>query len=601
MFTVIVSEKGGEAQTLRFDRSEVTIGRIQGNDVVLPKSNISKKHARIVRNDGGFVVIDSKSTNGTYVNGKRIEAPYDLKHGDRVYVGDFIIEVMQGDGAQRQPARGADDAFTDDDWADKAPAPPVADDWAKDDGGLGIGVPPGVGAAADLGADIGNAPALAREQMKSTRRMMAPSELAGRAGSVKAVHERLLATLDLRRLAVERMDEAELRQRTRKAVDEIIATMVAEKDLPPDTDRAALAKDVLDEALGLGPLEELLDDDSVNEIIVNGAANVYVERGGRLERSERTFSSDRAVLGVIERIVAPLGRRIDESSPMVDARLKDGSRVNAIIPPLALKGPCLTIRKFTREPLQIDDLVASATLSPEVASFLETCVLARKNIVISGGTGSGKTTTLNVLSGFIPESERIITIEDAAELKLEQEHVVALEARPPNIEGKGAVTIRDLVRNALRMRPDRIVVGECRGGEALDMLQAMNTGHEGSLTTVHANGPRDALSRLETMVLMSGMELPLRAIRDQIASAVDVVVQQTRFPDGSRRVTHVSEVTGIEGDVVSMQDLFVFTQRGFDQSGKVQGTLGPTGAVPRFYEDLQAVGIEADRSIFQPR
>jgi pilus assembly protein CpaF len=377
--------------------------------------------------------------------------------------------------------------------------------------------------------------------------------------------------------------------------------MLADKELPPETDRQTLAKDVLDEALGLGPLEELLDDDGVTEIIVNGADSVYVERDGRLERSERTFSSDRAVLGVIERIVAPIGRRIDESSPMVDARLKDGSRVNAIIPPLAIKGPCLTIRKFTREPLQIDDLVTSSTLTPEVATFLETCVLARKNIVISGGTGSGKTTTLNVLSGFIPESERIITIEDAAELKLEQEHVVALESRPPNIEGKGAVTIRDLVRNALRMRPDRVVVGECRGGEALDMLQAMNTGHEGSLTTVHANGPRDALSRLETMVLMSGMELPLRAIRDQIASAVDIVVQQTRFPDGSRRVTHVSEVTGMEGDVVSMQDLFVFTQRGFDRSGKVQGTLAPTGAMPRFYEDLEAQGLEADRSIFQPR
>jgi pilus assembly protein CpaF len=599
---MLVSEKGGEAQTLRFDKSEVTIGRIQGNDVVLPKSNISKKHARIVQNDGGFVVIDSKSTNGTYVNGKRIEAPHDLKQGDRVYVGDFTIEVTSGEASAAKPRRDADDAFTDDGWDDKAPAPPLADDWAKDDAGLDIGASP-AGAAAGAVLDAGKGPEPERrpELMKSTRRMMAPSELAGRAGSVKAVHERLLATLDLRRLAIERMDDAELRARTRKAVDEIIGAMLADKELPPETDRQTLAKDVLDEALGLGPLEELLDDDGVTEIIVNGADSVYVERDGRLERSERTFSSDRAVLGVIERIVAPIGRRIDESSPMVDARLKDGSRVNAIIPPLAIKGPCLTIRKFTREPLQIDDLVTSSTLTPEVATFLETCVLARKNIVISGGTGSGKTTTLNVLSGFIPESERIITIEDAAELKLEQEHVVALESRPPNIEGKGAVTIRDLVRNALRMRPDRVVVGECRGGEALDMLQAMNTGHEGSLTTVHANGPRDALSRLETMVLMSGMELPLRAIRDQIASAVDIVVQQTRFPDGSRRVTHVSEVTGMEGDVVSMQDLFVFTQRGFDRSGKVQGTLAPTGAMPRFYEDLEAQGLEADRSIFQPR
>ncbi|MEL6546349.1 MAG: CpaF family protein, partial [Myxococcota bacterium] len=390
----------------------------------------------------------------------------------------------------------------------------------------------------------------------------------------------------------------ELRRQTRTSVEEIVKSMDREGRLPAGVDPDSLTEQVLDEALGLGPLEEFLADDAVNEILVNGSRQVYVEIGGRLKLTDRTFSSDQAVLGVIERIVAPLGRRIDESSPMVDARLRDGSRVNAIIPPLALNGPTITIRKFTREPLQVDDLVAHSTMTADMADFLEIAVKARKNVLISGGTGSGKTTTLNVLSGFVPEKERIITIEDAAELKLDQAHVVRLEARPSNIEGRGQISIRDLVRNALRMRPDRIVIGECRGGEALDMLQAMNTGHEGSLTTVHANSPRDALARLETMVLMSGMELPVRAIREQIASAIDIVIQQIRFPDGSRKITHISEVTGLEGDVLTMQDIFDFDQQGFDGDGRVQGEFNPTGFVPRFYDDLGAMGIRADRSIF---
>jgi pilus assembly protein CpaF len=303
-------------------------------------------------------------------------------------------------------------------------------------------------------------------------------------------------------------------------------------------------------------------------------------------------------MGVIERLVAPLGRRIDESSPMVDARLKDGSRVNAIIPPLALKGPCITIRKFHADTLLADDLVGFGSLTAEMAHFLEVSVVARKNIIISGGTGSGKTTLLNVLSSFIPSTERIVTIEDAAELRLSQDHVVSLESRPPNIEGKGAITIRDLVRNSLRMRPDRIVVGECRGGETLDMLQAMNTGHDGSLTTLHANTPRDCLARLETMVLMSGMELPIKAIRDQMAGAVDLIVQQSRFPDGSRKITYITEVTGMEGDIITMQDIFLFEQRGYDERGKLVGTHKATGFVPTFYEELEHRGIKADFSIF---
>jgi len=363
-------------------------------------------------------------------------------------------------------------------------------------------------------------------------------------------------------------------------------------------DREQLVEDVLNEALGLGPLEGYLADDSVSEIMVNGPTQVYVEREGRLQRGEKTFSSAKAVMGVIERIVAPLGRHIDESSPLVDGRLPDGSRVNAIIPPLALRGPCLTIRKFKRELLGVEHLVGFGTLTPQMARFLETCVRVRRNVVISGGTGSGKTTLLNVLSGYIPQNERIVTIEDAAELQLTQEHWIQLEARPANIEGKGQITIRDLVRNALRMRPDRIVVGECRGGEALDMLQAMNTGHDGSLTTLHANSTRDALSRLETMVLMSGMELPVRAIREQIASAVHIILQQTRFADGSRKVTAISEISGMEEDVITMQDIFHFKQEGFDDEGAVVGRFVPTGLVPRFYDDLHRRGIAVDMQVF---
>ena len=338
----------------------------------------------------------------------------------------------------------------------------------------------------------------------------------------------------------------------------------------------------------------------MTEIMVNGPQRVYVERGGRLELTDQTFMDDASVMAVIERIVAPLGRRIDESQPYVDARLSDGSRVNAIIPPLSLIGPCVTIRKFAKRVLTEEDFVRFGTWTRAMADFLRVCVVLRKNIVVAGGTGSGKTTLLNVLSGFIPHTDRILTIEDAAELRLSQPHVVRLEARPPNIEGKGAVTIRDLVRNALRMRPDRIIVGECRGGETLDMLQAMNTGHDGSLTTVHANSPRDVISRLETMVLMSGVELPSRAIREQIASAVNIIVQEARLADGSRRIVAVSEITGMEGQQIVMQDLFVFRQTGVDADGHIRGDLTATGAMPTFYDTLGARGIELDPALFQP-
>ncbi|HEX2947179.1 MAG TPA: CpaF family protein [Clostridia bacterium] len=363
-------------------------------------------------------------------------------------------------------------------------------------------------------------------------------------------------------------------------------------------DKQKLITEIIDETIGFGPINQFIHDTSVSEIMVNGPDMVYLEKKGRLVLSDITFKDDQHVMKVIEKIVAPLGRRIDESSPMVDARLPNGSRVNVIIPPLALNGPTITIRKFSEKPFTVKDLINFGTLTPEVAMLLKACVEARLNIVVSGGTGSGKTTTLNVISSFIPEDERIVTIEDAAELQMAQEHVVRLETRPPNVEGKGAVTIRDLVRNSLRMRPDRIVVGEVRSGEALDMLQAMNTGHDGSLTTGHANSPRDMLSRLETMVLMAGMELPIKAIREQISSAIDLIVQQSRLKDGSRKITHITEITGMEGDVVTMQDIFVFKQQGRDEKGHIMGSLKPTGIKPKFADKLEDAGIILPADIF---
>jgi len=364
-------------------------------------------------------------------------------------------------------------------------------------------------------------------------------------------------------------------------------------------ERTRLAKETCDDALGYGPIEPFLEDPTVTEIMVNSDATIYVERGGRLQQTSTRFLSQNHLRRVIERIVSQVGRRIDESSPMVDARLPDGSRVNAIVPPLAVDGPLLTIRKFAADPYSIADLISFHTMTPAIATLLEACVRGRLNILVSGGTGTGKTTMLNVLSSFIPEDERIVTIADAIELQLHQNHIGRLEARPPNVEGKGEITIRDLVRNALRMRPDRIIVGETRGGEALDMLQAMNTGHDGSLSTVHANSPRDAVSRLETMVLMAGMELPSRAIREQITSALDLIVQITRMRDGSRRITHITEVHGMEGQVVTLQDLFLFDyDAGLDSDGHFLGEQRPTGIRPRFTERLDQLGIAIDTSVF---
>ncbi len=427
-----------------------------------------------------------------------------------------------------------------------------------------------------------------------SRRAVAPrpkAEQSTLADLKTRVQQRLLAELDP---AMDISQAAEVRRTIRDLFEQILQE---ENIVLSRPERHRLFEAIAAEILGFGPLQPLLEDDSITEIMVNGPKNIYVERAGKLQRVPVAFEDDEHVMRIIERIVAPLGRRVDESSPYVDARLPDGSRVNIVIPPISLVGPVVTIRKFFKTPLTVQDLVKFGSITPEAVQFLEACVKARLNIVISGGTGSGKTTLLNILSSFIPHDERIITVENAAELQLRQEHVVTLESRPPNIEGRGEVTIRQLVINTLRMRPDRIIVGEVRGAEALDMLQAMNTGHEGSMTTVHSNSPRDTLSRLETMTLMAGMELPVRAIREQISSAIDLIVHQSRMRDGSRKVVAIAEVSGMEGDVISMTDLFVFQHGGF-REGKVYGRLTPTGLRPKFMDKIEAAGIHLPASIF---
>lgn len=426
------------------------------------------------------------------------------------------------------------------------------------------------------------------------RRVSAPSA-APQAGSYfdlkTRVQNRLLAELDPS-LDITKTDDV------RKTIQSLFEQILSEENIVLSRpERGRLFEQISAEILGLGPLQPLLEDESVTEIMVNGAKNIYIERKGKIHRVPVTFESNDHVMRIIDRIVAPLGRRIDESSPYVDARLADGSRVNAVIPPISLVGPTLTIRKFAKVPISLEQLVQYGTITPEALQFLKACVESRLNVVISGGTGSGKTTLLNILSSFIPSDERILTIENAAELQLRQEHVVTLESRPANIEGRGEITIRQLVVNALRMRPDRIIVGEIRDDAALDMLQAMNTGHDGSMTTLHSNSPRDTLSRLETMTMMAGMELPIRAIREQVTSAIDLVIHQERMRDGSRKVTNITEVTGMEGDVITTTDIFAFEQTGYE-NGKVLGRLRPTGLRPKFMEKIEAAGIHLPPSIF---
>jgi pilus assembly protein CpaF len=460
--------------------------------------------------------------------------------------------------------------------------------------------------------DNPNVPAPTAQPPAPTQRPGTPAPPAGTGGGAPAPGRPFLGALPAResfreakfrvqnRLINELDPKLDLTNQVevRRQIEELFGKIADEEGLAlTRAERVRMLEQITDEILGLGPMEPLLRDETITEVMVNGPQQVYIEREGKLELTNVTFQNDEHVMKIIQRIIAPIGRRVDESSPMVDARLADGSRVNAIIPPLSLVGPVITIRKFSATPFTVEDLVRFGTATPEMFEFLEACVRARLNIFVSGGTGSGKTTMLNILSSFIPDDERIVTIEDAAELQLRQEHVVTLEARPANIEGKGAIPIRELVRNALRMRPDRIVVGECRSAEALDMLQAMNTGHDGSMSTGHANTPRDMLSRLETMVLMAGMDLPLRAIREQIASAVDLIVHQNRLKDGSRKITNITEVQGMEGDVIVMQDIFVYEQTGVVE-GKIQGRLKPTGIRPKFVEKFEVAGIHLPPNVF---
>jgi len=473
-----------------------------------------------------------------------------------------------------------------------SPAPPVSSRPALPPAPVRTPAPP-VTPAPETGAPRASSALLARTGMQRAA--------LGRPSAIQQQYQTLRAIIHQR--LVEEMIDAE--NSSHDAVvaklGELVTEVAAEQSLSlTRQDRQKLVETLTNDVLGLGPLEGLLADPDITEVMVNGPKQIFVEQRGKIARSPVTFESNEQLLQVIDRIVSSIGRRVDESSPMVDARLKDGSRVNVIIPPLALKGPTITIRKFSKDPLQVDDLIKFGSTTPDMMEFIRACVAARLNVVVSGGTGSGKTTTLNILSSFIPDDERIVTIEDAAELQLRQEHVVTLETRPANVEGRGAVHIRELVINSLRMRPDRIVVGECRGGEALDMLQAMNTGHDGSLTTVHANSPADVLARLETMVLMAGAELPSRAIREQIASAVNLIVHQMRLRDGTRKIVNITEVLGFDGERVEVQDIFHFRQIGVDEDGRVLGHLTPTGVLPRCLEHLSAAGEPVDASIFTP-
>ena len=559
MWSVQLRQAEGPPSDLSFPKAKVRIGRDADSDVKLAGWRVSRKHAELfVSNDQAFVR-DLESTAGTLVNGTPVTTHGPLKPEDTLQVGPYAIKVCWA-AASAKPRVIAQAGGRE-----AAPRQPEA-----------------VPAKAPL--EVSNSAAAPVQDATFQYR--------------RTLHERLLEAFDVRRVDVHKMSDTELRTRTEALISGLIAQM---PEIPANIDRAALIAAVRDEAIGLGLLEPLLADASVTEIMVNRADEVFVERDGKLERFPLAFTSDRAVTGIIERIVAPLGRRIDESSPMVDARLKDGSRVNAVIAPLSLKGPSITIRKFSKRKLVAQDLERFGSASPEMIEFLRVSVVHRKNVMISGGTGSGKTTLLNILSNFIPEGERIVTIEDAAELQLHHSNLVSLEARPANIEGRGQVAIRDLVRNSLRMRPDRIVVGECRGGEALDMLQAMNTGHDGTLTTAHANTPRDMLARLEVMVLMAGLDLPVTAIREQVASAIDIVVQQTRFACGTRKITHISEVTGVESGRIQLQDIFEFRQTGVDAAGKTQGYFTGCGFVPEFYETLRRIGIPLDLDIFDRR
>ncbi len=564
-----------------FTASEIVIGRKAGNDLILPDSQVSGRHLRLFIRDSALFAEDLSSSNGTFLEENRLTPgqPTALQPQSRLLVGSYLL-IVSLDGVA-------------------VPASDTGNTESVNTGSANTGSvntesvdnrP--TGAPARLSAVVSSKGLSPVDRPDKT-----PEDVLKLKGTIR---EQLIERLDLRRKDILSITERDLRDRAEKVVADVLVDLRWE--IPEGLNRTRLIKEVLDEALLLGPLEELLADEDVSEVMVNRYDQIYAEKKGKLLLTDYKFTSEAAVLAIIERILAPIGRRIDESSPLVDARLKDGSRVNAVIRPLALNGACITIRKFPKHALTIDSLISYNSVTVAMAEFLKLAVENRLNIVISGGTGSGKTTLLNVVSSFIPDEQRVITVEDAAELRLRQEHVIPFETRPPNLEGKGAISIRDLVRNALRMRPDRIIVGECRGGEALDMLQAMNTGHDGSMTTGHANTPSDMLRRLETMVLTSGLDLPLRAIREQIASAVQLIVQQTRFSCGTRKVTAVTEVVGLDQDdgTIILQDVFLFRQDGYGPDGRVRGKFQATGYVPRFFRKLQERGLPVSASVFAP-
>ena len=526
----------------------LAIGRKSDSQLQLDDESVSRRHGRLILGTTGFILEDA-SINGTrvyptnVVRGQHVELPY----GSRLGIGPFDVVVSRHETALVVPSATPPSALT--------PTQPRG------------------------GEEVA---AEARPDRRALYAKMTPLR--------RSIHQALLRNLDMTKIDPTKGDDPALRPRVVTALRRLVGDHLAE--LPLGVSPEDLIGELVDEALGLGPLEPLLDDPTITEIMVIDPLTIYVERSGRLELTDACFTDDERVRCVIERIVTPLGRRIDESQPLVDARLKDGSRVNAVIRPLALRGTCITIRKFPKKRLQLDDIIAIGAINPKMARFLTRSVAAKKNILISGGTGSGKTTLLNILSGAIPSDERIVTIEDAAELQLSQPHVVSLETKVANMEGKGSFSIRDLVKNALRMRPDRIVVGECRGGEALDMLQAMNTGHDGSLTTIHANGPAEALSRLETLSLMAGLDLPARAIREQVARSIHLIVQQTRLGDGARKVTAISEVIGLDDDgQIELRPLFQFERTGIGPGGEILGDFEATGYLPSYLEELLVRGL----------